>query len=64
MNPKTKDEIETWEWVKKNFVYFNQARKIRLGRIIFDVDVDGKIQAKYEISGNGFLILMNNTKRT
>lgn len=53
------DEIETWKWVMENFNIFNQARKVKLGRIILDVDREGKIKTKYEIPGEGLVLLFN-----
>ena len=49
---KTDDEKEVFKWVWENFKIFNQARKVRAGKIILNVDIYGKIKTKYEISGD------------
>lgn len=51
----TEDQAEVFKWVWENFTMFNQARKVRLGRVILDIDKDGKIKTKYEISGESGL---------
>ena len=58
----TEDQLETIKWVLANFHIFNQARKVRLGRIILDVNKDGRIKTKYEISGDDMNVFFINDK--
>jgi len=48
----TEDEQEVFKWVWQNFNMFNQARKIRPGKVVLDIDKSGKIKTKFEISGD------------
>lgn len=60
----TEDEAETFKWIMQNFDIFNQARKVRLGRILLDVDISGKIKSKYEIAGEGLSLFFQKPQST